>query len=169
MIRAATRPMAWIATKAAVCGCLALPVMSQSEGKRDQQPGGRYAVDLESEQEGGSDLLSALRLTRPWSGNITVSGFGAVAYLDTGTAGSKPDSGFMVKAGSDWRVAVFRPGEDPIGNLAKALDVPDVLGGDGEVAEANQMLLESTLRRSALGLAGVSADHIMRVTSLDVM
>jgi hypothetical protein len=100
MIRAATRPMAWIATKAAVCGCLALPVMSQSEGKRDQQPGGRYAVDLESEQEGGSDLLSALRLTRPWSGNITVSGFGAVAYLDTGTAGSKPDSGFMVKEAS---------------------------------------------------------------------
>jgi hypothetical protein len=61
-------------------------------------------------------------------------------------------SGFMVQAGSSWRVAVFRPGEDPIGNLAVALDQPDVLG-DKELADANRMLLETTLRRSDLGLA----------------
>src|ERR1700694_210113 len=36
--------------------------------------------------------------------------------------------GFMVKAGSGWRVAVLRPGEDPLANLAASLDAPDVLG-----------------------------------------
>ena len=44
-------------------------------------------------------------------------------------------SGMMVKAGSSWRVAIMRPGEDPIGHLAAALDAPDVLGEpDGELA-----------------------------------
>ena len=31
-------------------------------------------------------------------------------------------SGFMVTAGSSWRVATMRPGEDPIHHLAAALD-----------------------------------------------
>src|ERR1700736_6472083 len=35
-------------------------------------------------------------------------------------------SGFMVKASSSWRVSILRPGEDPIGHLAEALDAPDV-------------------------------------------
>ena len=30
-------------------------------------------------------------------------------------------SGFMASAGSSWRIAIMRPGEDPIGNLAAAL------------------------------------------------
>ena len=37
-------------------------------------------------------------------------------------------SGLMMKAGSSWRVAVMRPGEDPIGHLAAALEPYDVLG-----------------------------------------
>src|SRR5947199_7023139 len=36
--------------------------------------------------------------------------------------------GFMTKAGFSWRVAIMRPGNDPIGNLARALNADDVFG-----------------------------------------
>ena len=62
-------------------------------------------------------------------------------------------SGYMTKAGSSWRVAIFRPGVDPIGNLATALNDPEVLGGDSEAPEMSRALLEATLHRSTLGLA----------------
>jgi tetratricopeptide (TPR) repeat protein len=61
-------------------------------------------------------------------------------------------SGFMVKAGSTWRVATLRPGENPIGHLAAALNGSGVLGTEGEMASTNRVLLEATLRRSTRGL-----------------
>lgn len=63
--------------------------------------------------------------------------------------------GFMSGAGSHWRVALFRPGSDPIGNLARALNDPAVIGKTGEDEEAakrSALLLEVTLRRGGLGL-----------------
>lgn len=47
---------------------------------------------------------------------------------------------------------MLRPGEDPIGHLAAALDVQGVLGGPAELADTSRMLLEVTLRRSSRGL-----------------
>ncbi len=65
-------------------------------------------------------------------------------------------SGHMMSAGSNWRVAVFRPGSNPIGNLAVALSEPDVFGAaDREGASAKLMTIERTLRRSSLGLLEV--------------
>jgi energy-coupling factor transporter ATP-binding protein EcfA2 len=72
-------------------------------------------------------------------------------------AGLLPDlhGGFLAGAGSHWRIAVFRPVDDPIGNMARALNKPDVLqteppsGGD---QSRSDILLEVTLRRSGLGL-----------------
>src|SRR5713101_9866809 len=72
-------------------------------------------------------------------------------------AGLLPDlhGGFLAEAGSHWRIAVFRPVDDPIGNMARALNKPDVLqtepplGGD---QSRSDILLEVTLRRSGLGL-----------------
>ena len=62
-------------------------------------------------------------------------------------------SGFMVAAGSSWRMAIMRPGEDPIAHLAAALDQSGVLGADaGEAADTDRAMLEATLRRSSLGL-----------------
>jgi tetratricopeptide (TPR) repeat protein len=58
----------------------------------------------------------------------------------------------MAGAGSSWRIAMLRPGEDPIGQLALALDSHGVLGSSGELAETNRVLLEVTLRRSSRGL-----------------
>ncbi len=63
-------------------------------------------------------------------------------------------NGFMVQAGSSWRVAVFRPGDDPIGNLARALKHPKVFGTDSEDA-ISAIITETTLRRGALGLIEV--------------
>ncbi len=62
----------------------------------------------------------------------------------------------MAGASSSWRVAVMRPGEDPIGNLAYALASRDVLGSaapDDDFAATAPVLLEATLRRGARGLA----------------
>jgi hypothetical protein len=61
-------------------------------------------------------------------------------------------SGLMANAGSNWRVAILRPGEDPIGNLTTALSQVDVFGTGGESPATIRMLLDVTLRRSTLGL-----------------
>jgi tetratricopeptide (TPR) repeat protein len=63
--------------------------------------------------------------------------------------------GFLSGAGSHWRVALFRPGSDPIGNLARALNDPAVIGKPGEdpaAAAQSGVLIEVSLRRSGLGL-----------------
>ena len=62
-------------------------------------------------------------------------------------------SGFMVSAGSGWRVAIVRPGEDPVAHLASALDEADAIGAHhDELGGASRVLLEATLRRGTLGL-----------------
>ena len=72
----------------------------------------------------------------------------------------------MVTAGSSWRVAICRPGEDPIGHLAEALDHPDVLGAPNDaLAGTNRVLLEATLRRGGLGLA--DAVRLARIPAHD--
>ena len=72
----------------------------------------------------------------------------------------------MVTAGASWRVAVLRPGEDPIGHLAGALDAVGVLGtGHGDLVEANRVLVEATLRRGTLGL--VDAVRLAKIPAHD--
>src|SRR5215472_3968376 len=96
------------------------------------------------------ELLRRLRSSRFLS-VVGTSGSGKSSLVHSGLIPSL-HSGFMVKAGSNWRVATFRPGEDPIGHLAEALNTRDVLGTTGELASTNRVLLEATLRRSTLGL-----------------
>src|SRR5207253_1021881 len=83
---------------------------------------------------------------------IGASGSGKSSIVRSGLVPSL-HSGFMVNAGSDWRVALLRPGEDPIGHLASALTRPDVLGANPGSEGTDPVLLEATLRRSTLGLA----------------
>lgn len=61
--------------------------------------------------------------------------------------------GMSKELGAAWRVAIFRPGANPIRNLAIALAAPDVLGVEGSDPATDADHLEATLRRSALGLA----------------
>jgi PAS domain S-box-containing protein len=61
-----------------------------------------------------------------------------------------------------WRVATLRPGGGPLGNLAAALNAPDVFGrsgaaanaadADGEDGDIRAQFLENALRRSSRGL-----------------
>jgi tetratricopeptide (TPR) repeat protein len=110
--------------------------------------------DLFFGREGQSEeILSRLRRHR-FVAVVGASGSGKSSLV---RAGLLPflHGGFLASAGSHWRVAIFRPGGDPIKNLAAALDDPAVLGRPAENADAaaqSTMLLEVSLRRSGLGL-----------------
>ena len=97
------------------------------------------------------ELLRRLRSTR----FLTVLGSSGSGKSSLVRAGLIPalQGGFMMTAGSSWRIATFRPAGDPIGNLAAALSNPEVLGTDPELAETQRVLIEATLRRGTLGLA----------------
>jgi hypothetical protein len=95
------------------------------------------------------ELLTRLRRSRFLS-VVGTSGSGKSSLIRSGLIPSLY-SGLMTKAGSSWRVVLFRPGEDPIGHLATALNEPDALGGENP-DETSRALLEVTLRRSAMGL-----------------
>jgi WD40 repeat protein/energy-coupling factor transporter ATP-binding protein EcfA2 len=95
------------------------------------------------------ELLTRLRRSRFLS-VVGTSGSGKSSLIRSGLIPSLY-SGLMSKAGSSWRVVLFRPGEDPIGHLADALNQPEALGTD-EPDETSRALLEVTLRRSAMGL-----------------
>ena len=96
------------------------------------------------------DLLRRLRTSR-FVAVVGTSGSGKSSLVRSGLIPSL-QGGFMAGAGSSWRIATMRPGEDPIGNLARALDARDVLGVDGEFGSTNGIVLDATLRRSTLGL-----------------
>ena len=60
-------------------------------------------------------------------------------------------AGFMAEVGSRWRICELRPGDRPLGQLARALASPDILGADRD-SEESAAFLEATLRRGPLGL-----------------
>ena len=105
-------------------------------------------------REGQSEeILRRLRLHRflavvgsSGSGKSSLVRAGLLPYLY---------GGFLAGAGSHWRIALFRPGSDPIGNLARTLNDPAVIGqpaDDDAAAAQSAMLMEVSLRRSGLGL-----------------
>jgi len=113
------------------------------------------------------ELLRRLRHTRFLS-VVGASGTGKSSLVRSGLIPSLY-GGYMVKAGSTWRVALLRPGGDPIGNLAAALDAPGVLDSPSS-GGLNRPLLEATLRRSALGLSdAIKNAHIPPTDNLLVV
>jgi len=106
-------------------------------------------------RDGQSDeVLTKLRTAR-FVAVVGASGSGKSSLV---SAGLLPAlfSGHMPSAGSSWRVATFRPGSNPIRNLAEALSAPEVRGSSN--ADNRPELLETierTLRRSSLGLLEV--------------
>ena len=114
-------------------------------------------ADLFFGREGQAEaLLRLLRRSRllalvgtSGSGKSSLVRAGLVPYLKGGQ---------LADAGAAWRVATLRPGEDPIGALARALDPPEVLGKaphSDEDAARDATLLEVRLKRSGLGLIEV--------------
>jgi len=97
------------------------------------------------------ELLRRLRFNRFLS-LVGTSGCGKSSLIRCGLIPSLY-GGLMVKAGSSWRITVMRPGEDPLGHLAEALAVPEVIGVTaGPLATTSRVLVDAALRRSKRGL-----------------
>jgi tetratricopeptide (TPR) repeat protein len=97
------------------------------------------------------ELLRRLRFNRFLS-IVGTSGSGKSSLIRCGLI-SALQGGMMARAGSSWRVSIFRPGEDPVRALAAALDAPDVLGStDAPLASPNRVLIEAALGRGPRGL-----------------
>lgn len=96
------------------------------------------------------ELLRRLRTTR-FLAILGTSGCGKSSLVRSGLIPSL-HGGAMTQAGSSWRIAILRPGEDPIGNLAVALDAPEALGREDGRDGLSCHLLATTLRASNQGL-----------------
>jgi WD40 repeat protein len=106
-------------------------------------------------REGLSDeLLDRLSETR-FLAVVGTSGSGKSSLVRAGLLPALR-GGSMIKAGSEWRVAILRPGNNPIGELARALNESSALGTTIEENEETQrIIIESTLRRGSLGLVEI--------------
>ncbi|HEY8185138.1 MAG TPA: hypothetical protein VIF64_03660 [Pyrinomonadaceae bacterium] len=108
-------------------------------------------------REGQSDALIARLQRSHFLAVVGTSGSGKSSLVRAGLLPSLR-GGLMAGAGSGWRIAIMRPGSDPIGNLALALADKDVLleaGGGLPPAEV-YAVIEATLRRGSLGLVDVA-------------
>ena len=98
------------------------------------------------------ELLRKLRTSR-FLAIIGSSGSGKSSLVKSGLLPSL-HSGLMSGVGSQWRIALFRPGNDPISQLNLALCKNGVLRDNQsqDDFEINASINESILRRSNLGL-----------------
>ncbi len=111
-----------------------------------------HESDLFFGRDGQSEELAAKLDSTHFLAVVGTSGSGKSSLV---RAGLLPTlyGGLMGNTGSDWRIAIMRPGHNPISNLAKALHEP---GGLGDPEEKQPHLLrdltESSLRRGSSGL-----------------
>src|SRR5438874_3069352 len=108
-------------------------------------------------REGQSDELIARLQRSHFLAVVGTSGSGKSSLVRAGLLPALR-GGMMAGAGSGWRIAIMRPGSDPIGNLAATLAEEDVLseaGGGLPPAEA-EAVIEATLRRGSLGLVNAA-------------
>ncbi|MCP3963390.1 MAG: hypothetical protein GY719_36590 [bacterium] len=97
------------------------------------------------------ELLAKLRSSR-FLAVLGTSGSGKSSLVKSGLIPALY-SGFMARAGSSWRVAMMRPGEDPVSNLASSLAAPGILGEeDDDLGDIRRELLLANLRSSSTGL-----------------
>ncbi|MDT7808119.1 MAG: hypothetical protein QOJ70_1932 [Acidobacteriota bacterium] len=104
-------------------------------------------------REGQSDALVERLERSRFLAVVGTSGSGKSSLVRAGLLPALR-GGMMAGAGAGWRVAVIRPGHDPVGNLAHALADKDVLAeaGAGLPQAEAEALIEATLRRGSLGL-----------------
>ncbi len=132
--------------------------MTQTQVRENPFPGLR-PFELGEEhlffgREGLTDeLLVRLKRNR-FLAVVGISGSGKSSLVRAGLLPSLY-SGSMTKVGSSWRVAIFRPGDNPIGNLANSLTQPEALGTTDEEKAIRTLVIETILRRSSLGLVEV--------------
>jgi energy-coupling factor transporter ATP-binding protein EcfA2 len=98
------------------------------------------------------ELLRKLRTSR-FLAIIGSSGSGKSSLVKSGLLPSL-HSGLMSGVSSQWRIALFRPGNDPIGNLTEAISKNGILRDNQakDELETYTSINEAILRRSSLGL-----------------
>ncbi|MEI8101918.1 MAG: ATP-binding protein [Chlorobium sp.] len=101
------------------------------------------------------ELLLKLSQTR-FLGVVGPSGCGKSSLVLAGMI-SALESGFMVTAGSRWKIAQMRPGSHPLRCLAEALMHKEALG-DQRIGEHALPFLEATLQRGPRGLIDALAE-----------
>jgi len=92
-------------------------------------------------------LLKKLKTTQ-FVAVVGTSGSGKSSLVQAGLLPAL-NTGLMKGAGSSWRIALFRPGNNPIGNLAQALSKANLFPQNGEAPVTNQPQAETekALRR----------------------
>jgi tetratricopeptide (TPR) repeat protein/energy-coupling factor transporter ATP-binding protein EcfA2 len=116
-------------------------------------------------REGQSDeLLARLGRTR-FLAVVGTSGSGKSSLIRAGLMPAIYGGLMPGGAGSAWRIAVMRPGHDPVGNLAQALSLDEVLGSPEMDDDVEATIIETTLRRSTLGV--VDAVRQARLSDYD--
>jgi WD40 repeat protein len=98
------------------------------------------------------ELLRRLRTER-FIAVVGTSGSGKSSLIRAGLF-SALRVGAMSGAGSRWRIATMRPGNDPIGQLAAQLESAGLLGTEGD-ADLRTDLAYAILERGALGLVEI--------------
>ncbi|HEX7312834.1 MAG TPA: tetratricopeptide repeat protein [Pyrinomonadaceae bacterium] len=104
-------------------------------------------------REGQSDALLERLERSHFLAVVGTSGSGKSSLVRAGLLPALR-GGMMAGAGAGWRVAVARPGHDPLGNLARALAEEGVLASAavGLGREEREAVIEATLRGGSLGL-----------------
>ena len=107
-------------------------------------------------REGQSDALLTRLQQHHFLAVVGTSGSGKSSLVRAGLLPALY-SGLMGGAGSAWRMAILRPGNAPIQNLAEAFNQPDVLGADAATPDAaiRNAFTETTLRRGSQGIVEV--------------
>ena len=108
-------------------------------------------ADLFFGRDRQSDELVRRLASRRFLAVVGTSGSGKSSLVRAGLLPSL-EGGFMAGAGAHWRIAILRPQDDPIGFLAQAIVDTGVLAHLDLAPPAAAGVVETTLRRSSLGL-----------------
>ena len=113
------------------------------------RPYGENETDIFFGRDQQSDELVDRLAARRFLAVLGASGRGKSALVRAGLLPSLR-SGFLDEAGSKWRIAVLRPGHDPIGNLVDALNQPDVMCDRDLGSAASRLHLADPASRETL-------------------
>ena len=102
-------------------------------------------------RDGQSDELLRRLRRRRFLAVVGTSGSGKSSLMRAGLLPAL-HGGMMAKAGASWCIAIMRPGADPIGNLAQALNAMQLFPADAALSHYQTSILRASLSRSSLGL-----------------
>ncbi len=117
-------------------------------------------ADLFFGRDRQSDELVRRLASRRFLAVVGTSGSGKSSLVRAGLLPSL-EGGFMAEAGAQWGMAIVRPLDDPLGFLARAIVETDALAHLDLGQSAAEGVVETTLRRSGLGL--VEATRLARL------